>query len=576
MTRPVRPRKATPAVPATTVIRGFVMATLVGLASAAAAFAQQPDTILVNGRILTADAQFSTREALAIREGKVASLGTSAEIRQLAGARTRVIDLQGRTVIPGLIDSHMHAIRAGQTFATEVNWAGARSLPEALTRIRAAAAARPPGSWLIVAGGWNERQFSEKRRPTQAELQAAAPQHPVYVQLGYGWIVMTSSGLTTLGITGDADLPRNARLERDSSGNPTGIITGPQDAIVALFDRLPKPTVEQQVEGTRQFFHELNRLGLTAVLDPGGNNLLPADYQPLLTLWRERRMTVRVAYSINGQTAGSELDEFKSLTALLPMGFGDDMLRFNGLGERVTVAMNNNDRPTEAQKTHYYEIARWAAGRGMTITMHWNSDASVGELLTIWERVNAQVPIAPLRWSIAHLNDASDATLRRMKALGVGWTVQDASLYFGGEPFLKARGREQARRSPPVESGRRIGVPIGAGTDAHRVAPYNPFVSLQWLLDGADVGGIAIRGAEEIPSRADALRAYTIGSAWFSHDDDTRGSLEIGKLADLAVLSRDYMTVPVEQIGAIESVLTMVGGSIVYAAGPYQALAGTQ
>jgi hypothetical protein len=212
----------------------------------------------------------------------------------------------------------------------------------------------------------------------------------------------------------------------------------------------------------------------------------------------------------------------------------------------------------------------------MTITMHWNSDASVGQLLSIWERVNAQVPIAPLRWSIAHLNDASDATLRRMQALGVGWTVQDASLYFGGEAFLKSRGAEAARRSPPVESGRRLGVHIGAGTDAHRVAPYNPFTSLQWLLDGKDVGRVSIRGAAEIPSRADALRLYTSGSAWFSHDDDRRGSLEAGKLADLAVLSHDYMTVPVEQIGAIESVLTMVGGRIVYAGRAFASLAGTQ
>jgi predicted amidohydrolase YtcJ len=553
----------------------LALATLVGLASATAGLAQEPDTVLVNGKILTADARFSIHEALAIHDGKIASLGKTAEIRKLAGPRTRVVDLQGRTVIPGLIDSHMHAIRAGQTFATEVNWAGARSLQAALARVRDAAQTRPPGSWLIVAGGWNERQFTEKRRPTPAELQAAAPGQPVYVQLGYSWIAMTPAALKTLSIASDADLPRNGRLERDGAGKPTGIVTGPQDAIVALFDRLPKPTFEQQVEGTRLFFRELNRLGVTGVLDPGGNNLLPPDYQPLLSLWRNRRMTVRVAYSINGQTPGSELDEFKTLTALVPMGFGDDMLRFNGLGERVTVAMNNNDKPTGQQQEQYYEIARWAAERGMTITMHWNSDASVGELLSIWERVNAQVPIAPLRWSIAHLNDASDATLRRMKALGVGWTVQDASLYFGGEQFLTSRGPDLARRAPPVESGRRIGVSIGAGTDAHRVAPYSPFTSLQWLLDGADVGGVPIRGATEIPGRADALRFYTVGSAWFSHDDDTRGSLEVGRLADLAVLTHDYMAVPVEQIGAIESVLTMVGGTIVYAAGQYQSLAGT-
>ena len=530
----------------------------------------------MNGKILTADAAFSITEALAIRGDRIAATGSTAGIRKLASAQTRIIDLQGRTVIPGLIDSHMHAIRAGQTFATEVNWSDARSLRDALARIGDAARRKPPGSWIVVAGGWNERQFAERRRPTAAELQAAEPDHPIYVQLGYGWVVMTPAAFKALKIAADADLPANGRLERAADGTPTGGITGPQGAIVALFDRLPKPTFAEQVDGTRLFFRELNRLGITGVIDPGGNNVGPADYQPLLTLWRKRALTVRVAYNINGQTAGSELDDFKALTALTPMRFGDGMLRFNGLGERVTFAMNNNDKPDAAEKERYYEIVRWAAERGMTVTMHWNNDASVGELLAIWERVNRETPIAPLRWSIAHLNDASDATLRRMKALGVGWTVQDASLYFGGEQFVKARGVDAARRAPPVVSGRRIGVAIGAGTDAHRVAPYNPFTALQWLLDGRDVGGVAVRGNAEIPDRADALRFYTTGSAWFSHDDDARGSLEAGKLADLAVLSHDYMTVPVEQIGAVESVLTLVGGTIVHAAGPFGSLAGTQ
>jgi predicted amidohydrolase YtcJ len=203
--------------------------------------------------------------------------------------------------------------------------------------------------------------------------------------------------------------------------------------------------------------------------------------------------------------------------------------------------------------------------------MHWGSDASVDHLLTIFERVDAEIPIAPLRWSIAHLNDASVETLRRMKALGVGWTMQDA-MYFGGEGFMKQAGAAAARRTPPVETARKMGVVVGAGTDAHRVASYNPFTALQWLLDGKTVSGVSMRGPEEIPSRLDALRLYTLGSAWFSFDDDTRGSLEVGKLADLAVLSEDYMTIPVERIGGLESVLTMVGGQVVYAAGPYAVL----
>jgi predicted amidohydrolase YtcJ len=535
------------------------------------ASAQTPDTILLNGKILTLDARSTVALALAIGDGRVTAVGSSDDMRKLAGPSTRVIDLRGRTVIPGLIDSHLHAIRAALSFSTEVNWIGARSLEEALGRIRAAARTMKPGSWLIVAGGWNVQQFEENRRPTQAELTAVAPNNPVYVQLGYGWSMLTPLAHKALALSSETDLPTGGRFERDASGALTGAVTGAQNAIVALFDRLPKPTFAEQVEGTKEFFRELNRLAITGVGDPGGNNLTSTDYQALFKVWRDKAMTVRVTYTLNGQTAGKEFEELRDLTGLLPMGFGDDMLRFNGLGERITLAMNNNNAPSQADKDAYYRIVRWAAERGMSLTMHWGNDGSVDHLLSIFERVNQEFPIAPLRWSIAHLNDASVESLRRMKALGVGWTMQDA-MYFGGEPFLKQAGAEAARRTPPVETARKMGVVVGAGTDAHRVASYNPFTALQWLLDGKTVGGVAMRGAEEIPSRLDALRFYTIGSAWFSFDDDERGSIEAGKLADLAVLSDDYMTMPVEKIGGLESVLTMVGGKIVYSTGPFDGL----
>jgi len=551
-------------------IRLAPAALLAIVALAVPAFAQQPDTVLVNGKIVTVDRAGSTREAVAIRDGRIVALGTSAEIRRLAGNGTRVVDLQGRTVIPGLIDSHMHAIRAAQFFATEVNWTGASSLQEAFARMNEAARARP-GAWLIVAGGWTERQFKEGRRPTQAELQAAASGNPAYVQLGYQWAVMTDAAWKALKIAGDADLPSGGKFERDPSGASTGAVSGPQTAIVALFDRLPKPTDGQKVEGTIKFFRELNRLGMTGVVDPGGNNIAAPDYEAVLDVWRRKQMTVRVAYALFSQTTGGEFDELKQLTQLLPMHFGDDMLRFNGIGERITTAMYNNERPTDADKERFYEIALWAAQRGMALTIHWSRDGSVDHLLSVFERVNARVPIAPLRWSIAHLDDASEATLKRMKALGVGWTMQDA-MYFGGDNFLQQRGREVGLRTPPLETARRIGVVVGAGTDAHRVASYNPFTALQWLLDGKSVAGTPVRGPAETPSRLDALRMYTIGSAWFSFDDDVRGSLEVGKLADLAVLSKDYMTVPVEQIGSLESVLTMVGGRVVYASGTFSSL----
>jgi predicted amidohydrolase YtcJ len=531
---------------------------------ASAAWSQNVDTVLINGKIVTVDDQFPAREALAIRDSRVAALGTTAEIRKLAGPKTRVIDLKGRTVVPGLIDSHMHAIRAALSFSTEVNWIGTSSLADAIGRIHEASETMKPGAWLIVAGGWYVLQFKERRRPTQAELLAAAPNNPVYVQLGYGWAMMTPAALKALNISSDADLPAGGKLDRDANGNPTGGITGGNNAIVALFDKLPKPNFEKQVEGTKKFFRELNRLGITGVVDPGGNNVSPEDYQAVFKVWRDGQMTVRVAYSLCGDPPGNEFAELKDLTRMLPMGFGDEMLRFNGLGERITWAMNNNNKPTDTDKQKYFEIAKWAAERGMSITMHWTNEESVDQLLTIFERVNREVPITGLRWSIAHLNNASPETLRRMKALGMGWTVQDA-LYFSGEQVQTPA----LRREPPVMSAKEIGVPVGAGTDAHRVASYNPFTALQWFLDGKTVSGIGLRGPEETPNRIAALRFYTLGSAWFSRDEDKRGSLTVGKFADLAVLTKDYMTVPVEEVGGIESLLTMVGGKIIYAAGPF-------
>jgi len=549
-------------------ITGFSALAVLCLALAGPNRAQTADLILVHGKILTLDERSSVRDAMAVSEGRIAALGGSMDIMKLAGRKTRVVDLRGRTVIPGLIDSHIHAIRAALSYSVEVNWIGASSLAEALGRIREAARGAKPGDWLIVAGGWTPEQFQEKRRPTQTELAAAAGEHPAYVQLFYGWALMTPAAFKALNIATDADVPPRGKLDEDANGVKTGGISGDTATITALFSRLPSPSFEQRVEGTRAFFRELNRLALTGVIDPGGFGMAPRDYQALFKLWQDKALTLRVAYTVFAQKRGSELEDYRNLTQLLPMGMGDEMLRFNGIGENVAWGMYNNDSPSETDKAQFYDIAKWAAERRMSLNMHWHNDRSVGQLLDIFERVDRESPIRGLRWAIAHLNDASAATLARMKALGVGWAMQDA-MYFDGERFQKEKGAEAARRAPPLKTALRIGVNVGAGTDAHRVASYNPFVALRWMLDGKTVGGTPLRGPEETPSREQALRMYTLGSAWFAHDDDKRGSLVVGKLADLAVLSKDYMTAPLEDIGRIESLLTMVGGKIVYAAGPY-------
>ena len=554
--------------PIARVIGVSASAAALGLAMAGPGRAQTADIILLHGRILTLDERSSVREAMAVSEGRIAALGRSTEIMELAGRKTRVVDLRGRTVIPGLIDSHIHAIRAALSYSVEVNWIGSSSLEEALGRTREAARTAKPGDWLIVAGGWTPEQFREKRRPTQSELAAAAGEHPAYVQLFYGWALMTPAAFKALNIATDADVGPRGRLEEDADGKKTGGISGDTATITALFSRLPSPSFEQRVAGTRAFFRELNRLALTGVVDPGGFGMAPRDYQALFKLWQDKALTVRVVYTVFAQKRGSELEDYRNLTQLLPMGMGDEMLRFNGIGENVAWGMYNNDNPSEADKAQFYEIAKWAAERRMSLNMHWHNDRSVGQLLDIFERVDRESPIKGLRWAIAHLNDASAATLERMKALGVGWAMQDA-MYFDGERFQKEKGAEAARRAPPLKTALRIGVNVGAGTDAHRVAPYNPFVALRWMLDGKTVAGTLLRGPEEAPTREEALRMYTLGSAWFARDEDKRGSLVVGKLADLAVLSKDYMKAPLEDVGRIESLLTMVGGKIVYAAGPY-------
>jgi len=528
-----------------------------------------PDTIFINGKLVVYDG--APAQALAVRDGKIAAIGDTPGIRVLAGPSTRVIDLGGRTVIPGLIDSHIHAIRAGLTYTTEVHWSGVRTLKEALDRIRTAAKTAPQGSWLVVAGGWTERQFREDRPPTQAELAAAAPDHHVYIQLLYIKVLLDPGGADALGITGNSGWAARLTVERDRDGKPTGWLAGDNRAISDLFNLLPRPTFAQKLEGTRAFFRALNAMGITGVSDPGGYNLELPDYQPLFQVWREHGLTVRVRYSLSAPRRDRELEDFRELTQALPMGFGDDWLRFNGIGENVTWGLYNNDSPSDAQKEQLDAVLRWAVSRGMTATFHWHNDRPVHHLLEVLERVNAGTPIANLRWSVAHLNDASPETLKRLKAMEVGWLVQNA-FYFRGEAFLGQRGADAARLVPPLVSALKLQLPLGGGTDAHRVMAPNPFVSLQWMLDGKTISGVAMRAPEELPTRLEALRLYTQGSAWFSFEENARGALAVGQLADLAVLSRDYLSVPIEQIGGTVSLLTMVGGRIVYADGPYAAL----
>jgi predicted amidohydrolase YtcJ len=557
----------------TRMIGALIVAAALSL-PASIASAQSADTVLFNGKILTVDKDFSAQQALAIAHGQVLATGTSAAMKKLAGAKASLIDLGGRTVIPGLTDGHIHGIRAALTFGTEINWIGVPTLKEALERIRQAAKAQKPGSWIVVAGGWTEEQFAEKRRPTAQEVAAVAPDHPVYIQHLYDWLLLTPTAMEALGIHDDTDVTPGGKLERDGDNKPTGVVIANGNALGKIFDKLPKPTMQQQVDGSRKFFTEMNSLGITGIVDGGGVSMYPANYQAVFKLWHDKQLTVRVAYHLCAPKPGSELADLQNLTQLLPQGFGDSMLHFNGPGEILVWADWTDGDITPDGHTKLAELLRWAASKGYTIQIHWNPDRTVDHLLDIVADIEKDFPVQNLRWTVLHLYNASEDHLKRMKSLGLVWGVQDG-LYFGGERLQHDVGADQARVMPRIVTAMKLGLTVAGGTDAHRVSSYNPFVALQWYLDGTTIGGTQTRGADEAPSRQQALTMYTRNSAFMANDDARRGTLEPGKSADLAVLSADYMTAPVKEIGKIRSLLTMVGGQVVYAAAPFAKLAPT-
>src|SRR6516225_8944701 len=255
----------------------FAISVLAAFTEAAAA--ESADTVLFNGKILTADKDFSVREAIAIAHGQVLATGTTADMKKLAEADAKMIDVGGRSVIPGLTDGHIHGIRAALTFGTEVNWIGVPSLKEALEKIRQAAKTQAAGSWIIIAGGWTEEQFAEKRRPTPQEVAEAGGDHPVYIQHLYDWLLLSPKAVETLGINSDADVAPGGKLELSADNKPTGVVIAGGAALGKIFDRLPKPTLQQQVAGSKKFFREMNALGITGIVDGGGVSMYPASYQ---------------------------------------------------------------------------------------------------------------------------------------------------------------------------------------------------------------------------------------------------------------------------------------------------------
>ena len=541
-----------------------------------------PELILINGRIATVDRSRPFAEAVAIQNGRFISVGSNEEIMRLRASNTETIDLGGRTVIPGLNDSHMHPIRGGLNYNMELRWDGVPSLADAMRMLKEQAQRTPPPQWVRVIGGWTEFQFAERRMPTLDEINQAAPYTPVFVLHLYDRAFLNRAALRAVGYTKDTPEPTGGEIQRDKQGNPTGLLIARPNAMIlyATLAKGPKLSQEDQMNSTRHFMRELNRFGVTSAIDAGGGfQNYPDDYQVINELHKRGEMTVRLAYNLFTQRPKQELADFKQWTHMTKPGDGDDFYRVNGAGEMLVYSAADFEdilepRPDMApvMESELKAVVRHLVENRWPFRLHTTYDETIGRALNVYEEINREIPFNGLHWFFDHCETISDRNIERIKALGGGIAVQNR-MAFQGEYFIDRYGAKQAERTPPIRRMLELGVPVGAGTDATRVSSYNPWLSLYWLVTGKTVGGLALYPENNRFERMEALRLYTVGSSWFSSDDGKKGSIVLGQLADLAVLSADYFAVPEEEIKRIESVLTIVGGKVVYAAKEFSKLA---
>ncbi len=501
------------------------------------------DTVLINGKILTVDNEFTVVEALAVQGGRIVAIGDNESVARLTSSLTEVIDLQGRTVIPGLIDNHMHFIRAVQRWNLQARIDGINVRQHALDVIAEKAASMEPGEWLMVQGGWRENQFADQPGGfTLEELDAAAPENPLFLQITYRVVYANSLALEAVGVSPS----EGARHQ----GPP--LISG-QPPYGLLNEQMPAVSKAQLEQNMFDFIHKLNRAGLTSVYDigrpPEGDITLVQqmnDREPLsLRVWHTLKYQ---AYDPEGADAAVELVRASTANST------NDYYGLIGLGEHVYLPFFDGPAKTEPYSeeivSNFMKIATAAAEGGFHIHEHTMVDVTVRDLLGPFAELNETIPLAPLRWSLAHVFTIQPETIAQARDLGLTIAVHSVAMY--GQPQIQ----------PPIRAIQDSGIVWGLGTDATIVAHYQPFITLGWTVSGKSINGNTV--IDEPITREEALIAHTRSNAYLMFKEDDIGSLEVGKLADLVVLDRDYMTIPADDIFDIESVLTMVGGRIVY------------
>ena len=545
---------------------------------------EKADLIIYNAKIATMSKPGEFRQAVAIKDGTIIAVGNSSQILEYKTVGTVAIDAKSKTVIPGLNDSHIHAIREGLNYNSELRWDGVTSLKRAMEMLKEQAARTPPGIWIKVVGGWNEFQFEEKREPTIEEINAAVPDKPVFITYLYGKAFVNKKGIEVLKYNKDTKY-EGSLVELDENGNATGMLYAKQTpkAIYTTLALTTKLSYEERLNSTLHFYRELNRLGLTSVVDAGGGGQsYPEDYGVAIQLAKEGKLTLRTSYYLFAQVQGREYADYEKWVKSTGLNKNDNMFMANGYnaegaGEHLVASAADFENFLEPRihlgndlETDLEPIIRLFVKNRWPFRLHATYGESIERMLTIFEKINKQIPFNGLRWCFDHAETITEKQLQRVKKLGGGIAVQ-FRMYFQGELYTKMYG-QPSRQLPPVRKMIDMKIPVGLGTDGTRVSSFNPWMSLHWALTGKTIGGYQFWPRKDVLSRFEALQLYTTGSAWFSGEEKLKGKITTGKYADMVVLSDDYFTVPDDAIKNIHALITIVNGKVVYAEGDYKDL----
>ncbi len=543
--------------------------------------------IVYNAKLVTLDQAMPLAQAIAVSKDRIVRVGSNEQVMALHSPATTLIDARGKTVIPGLFDSHLHVIRGGRFFNTELRWEGVKTLARALQMLREQAARTPKGQWVRVVGGWNKYQFAEKRLPTLREINEATGNTPTFILHLYSQAYINKAGLKALQIDANTPNPPGGLIQKDADGNPTGLLVAEPSAFIlySTLARLPELSNAEKANSTRLFMKELNRLGVTSVMDAGGGfQNFPDDYGITDSLSKLGQLTVRLPYYLYPQKAGAELNDFQRWTGMIdidhqPGREGQTEYFVEGGGESIVAAgadFENFEKPRPdlpaVMEKQFKDALTLLIRNKWPFRLHATYNESITRFLNVIEEVNREVPFNGLPWMIDHAETISEANLARIKALGGGIAIQGRMAY-QGESFIERYGRSAAQEVPPVKKMLAMGLKVGGGTDGTRVASFNPWVAIYWLVTGKTVGGKQVTAKENTLDRITALRLYTTGSASLINLEADRGALTAGKLADLVILNDDFLLTNEENIRNIHSVLTVLDGKVVYGQDGFQSLA---